>query len=90
MAGQLFMETVRENGVNLLPVDSEQSAIFQCLEGNLGAKIRRVILTASGGPFRDTPVAEMDGVTPEKALRHPDGRWGQGDSGLRDPHEQRT
>jgi 1-deoxy-D-xylulose-5-phosphate reductoisomerase len=76
MAGQLFMETVRENGVNLLPVDSEQSAIFQCLQGNLGAKIRRVVLTASGGPFRDTSISEMEQVTPEKALRHP--RWKMG------------
>lgn len=76
MAGQLFMETVRDNGVNLLPVDSEQSAIFQCLQGNLGAKIKRVLLTASGGPFRDTSISEMEQVTPEKALKHP--RWKMG------------
>jgi 1-deoxy-D-xylulose-5-phosphate reductoisomerase len=76
MAGNLFMETVRKSGVNLLPVDSEQSAIFQCLQGNRDSEIRRVILTASGGPFRDMPISEMQNVTPEKALRHP--RWKMG------------
>ena len=76
MAGRLFMDTVRKRGVNLLPVDSEQSAIFQCLRGNAGAEIKRIILTASGGPFRDLPASDMDRVTREKALRHP--RWKMG------------
>ncbi len=76
MAGHLFMETVRKSGVNLLPVDSEQSAIFQCLQGNRDSEIRRVILTASGGPFRDMPVSDMKEVTPETALKHP--RWKMG------------
>ncbi|MBI5247864.1 MAG: 1-deoxy-D-xylulose-5-phosphate reductoisomerase, partial [Desulfomonile tiedjei] len=76
MAGNLFMDTVRKSGVNLLPVDSEQSAIFQCLQGNRDSEIHRVILTASGGPFRDMPCSEMECVTPEKALAHP--RWKMG------------
>jgi len=76
MAGNLFMETVRRKGVNLLPVDSEQSAIFQCLEGNRSAELRRIILTASGGPFRDFSPEEMQRVTKEQALQHP--RWKMG------------
>lgn len=76
LAGQLFMEAVREKGVNLLPVDSEQSAIFQCLQGNQGKEIRRIILTASGGPFRDLPREAMHRVTRDQALNHP--RWKMG------------
>jgi len=76
MAGRLFMDTVRKRGVNLLPVDSEQSAIFQCLRGNADAEIRRVILTASGGPFRDLPLSDMSKVTKDQALHHP--RWKMG------------
>lgn len=76
MAGGLFMEAVRKKNVNLLPVDSEQSAIFQCLQGNGGAEIRRIILTASGGPFRDLPPEELGRVTREQALKHP--RWKMG------------
>ena len=76
MAGGLFMGAIRRKGVKLLPVDSEQSAIFQCLQGNQGAEIRRLILTASGGPFRDTPQNEMIRVTRDQALNHP--RWKMG------------
>jgi 1-deoxy-D-xylulose-5-phosphate reductoisomerase len=76
MAGGLFMETVRERGIKLLPVDSEQSAIFQCLQGNAGAKIKRIMLTASGGPFRDLAVSDMEKVTREQTLNHP--RWKMG------------
>jgi len=76
MAGGLFMAAVKERDVNLLPVDSEQSAIFQCLQGNRGAEIRRIILTASGGPFREMPQAEMSRVTRDQALNHP--RWKMG------------
>jgi 1-deoxy-D-xylulose-5-phosphate reductoisomerase len=76
MAGALFMRKVQESGVALLPVDSEQSAIFQCLKGNAGADIKRIILTASGGPFRDMPQSEMELVTREQALNHP--RWKMG------------
>jgi 1-deoxy-D-xylulose-5-phosphate reductoisomerase len=76
MAGRLFMDRVRHNKVALLPVDSEQSAIFQCLEGNKDSAIRRLILTASGGPFRDIPADEMAAVTVERTLDHP--RWKMG------------
>jgi 1-deoxy-D-xylulose-5-phosphate reductoisomerase len=76
MAGRLFMETVRKRGVTLLPVDSEQSAIFQCIRGNADAEIRRIILTASGGPFREMSLSDMNKVTREQALRHP--RWKMG------------
>lgn len=76
MAGGLFMEAVKTKGVRLLPVDSEQSAIFQCLQGSNGAWIERIILTASGGPFRDLPQSELRLVTKDRALKHP--RWKMG------------
>jgi 1-deoxy-D-xylulose-5-phosphate reductoisomerase len=76
MAGGLFMEAVRNNNVNLLPVDSEQSAIFQCLQGHRDAEVRRILLTASGGPFRDLSAEAMRLVTREQALKHP--RWKMG------------
>ncbi|HMK35575.1 MAG TPA: 1-deoxy-D-xylulose-5-phosphate reductoisomerase [Desulfomonilaceae bacterium] len=76
MAGALFMELVEKKGVALLPVDSEQSAIFQCLKGNEASPIRRIILTASGGPFRDMPIQEFEKVTKAQALDHP--RWKMG------------
>ncbi len=76
MAGELFMKAVSSRGIRLLPVDSEQSAIFQCLQGNKGEKIRRIVLTASGGPFRDFEAHQLNKVTVEMALRHP--RWKMG------------
>lgn len=76
MAGRLFMERVGNKGVRLLPVDSEQSAIFQCIQGNRDAAIERIILTASGGPFREKSAEEMAKVTREDALNHP--RWKMG------------
>jgi 1-deoxy-D-xylulose-5-phosphate reductoisomerase len=76
MAGSLFMETVQHKCVRLLPVDSEQSAIFQCLQGNEGSEVSRILLTASGGPFRDMPRSEMRKVTRAQALAHP--RWKMG------------
>ncbi len=76
MAGFLFMQKVAEKGVHLLPVDSEQSAIFQCLQGNSGAEIKRIILTASGGPFRAASVEDLQSVTRKQALNHP--RWKMG------------
>ncbi len=76
MAGPLVIEEVKRRGVTLLPVDSEHSAIFQCLQGHLRDDVRRVILTASGGPFRDFSYEEMGKVTPEQALRHPN--WNMG------------
>ncbi|MBQ6370524.1 MAG: 1-deoxy-D-xylulose-5-phosphate reductoisomerase [Firmicutes bacterium] len=74
--GELVMKTVRENGVALLPVDSEHSAIFQSLQGNEGNEIRRILLTASGGPFRGYSREQLEQVTLEQALKHPN--WSMG------------
>ncbi len=108
MAGEIVTREARDNGVNVLPVDSEHNAIFQCLEGKrstlnsdksrAGAQrptsnpkssmlgvgrwtldvsdVRRIILTASGGPFRETPLKDFDSITPEQALKHP--TWNMG------------
>jgi 1-deoxy-D-xylulose-5-phosphate reductoisomerase len=101
MAGEIVMREARDNGVHVLPVDSEHNAIFQCLEGKrstlnaqrstssakrsaLGvggwtldvSDVRRIILTASGGPFRETPRKDFDSITPEQALKHP--TWNMG------------
>ncbi len=76
MAGPLVIEEVRRRGVTLLPVDSEHSAILQCLQGHARDDVRRVILTASGGPFRDCSREEMEKVSPEQALKHPN--WNMG------------
>src|SRR5476651_1501870 len=71
MAGEIVMEAARRKGVKVLPVDSEHNAIFQCLEGRDVRDVRRLILTASGGPFRKMPAASLAGVTREQALKHP-------------------
>ncbi|MDR2092902.1 MAG: 1-deoxy-D-xylulose-5-phosphate reductoisomerase [Azoarcus sp.] len=76
MAGQLFMDTVASANACLLPVDSEHNAIFQSLPGDYrrvptAAGVRRIVLTASGGPFRGTPLAELETVSPEDACAHP-------------------
>jgi 1-deoxy-D-xylulose-5-phosphate reductoisomerase len=76
MSGPLFMQAVRSGGATLIPVDSEHNAIFQCLGGTRTAGVRRVLLTASGGPFLRTPVHELRAVTPEQACAHP--RWVMG------------
>jgi len=93
MAGEIVMREARDNNVNVLPVDSEHNAIFQCLQSGrgLGAPkdrdaeaaptfqspdVRRIILTASGGPFRQTPRKDFDSITPEEALKHP--TWNMG------------
>ena len=76
MAGEIVMREARNNGVNVLPVDSEHNAIFQCLEGKSSLDIRRIILTASGGPFRETLRKNFDSITPEQALKHP--TWNMG------------
>ena len=72
--GELVMELCKEHNVSLLPVDSEHSAIFQCLRGNSQNKIKRILLTASGGPFRQRE--NLDGITVEDALKHPN--WAMG------------
>jgi len=76
MAGEIVMAAAARKGVNVLPVDSEHNAIFQCLDGRVGAALQRIILTCSGGPFRATPRAELERVTPEMALKHP--TWSMG------------
>ncbi len=75
-AGELIMDTVKKYGVKIYPVDSEHSAIFQSLQGNEGNKIRRILLTASGGPFRGKTREELIGVKAENALKHPN--WSMG------------
>ncbi|MCI0547067.1 MAG: 1-deoxy-D-xylulose-5-phosphate reductoisomerase [Candidatus Rokubacteria bacterium] len=76
MAGGLMTAAARERGVDLLPVDSEHSAIFQCLAGHNHAEVRRILLTASGGPFRRLPREGLAGVTVEDALKHPTWKMG--------------
>ncbi len=75
--GELIMEAAGRKGVKLLPVDSEHSAVFQCLAGNRDKKIKRILLTASGGPFRGFTREELEEVTLEQALRHPKWTMGQ-------------
>lgn len=76
MAGEAVMEAARRKGVHVLPVDSEHNAIFQCLEGRPAADVRRILLTASGGPFRTMPAEELPRVTLAQALKHP--TWSMG------------
>jgi 1-deoxy-D-xylulose-5-phosphate reductoisomerase len=71
VAGELIMETAARRSVELLPLDSELSAIHQCLRGNTRAAVERVILTASGGPFRSLPAADFSSIEPADALSHP-------------------
>ena len=77
MAGSLVMSAARARGVAILPIDSEHNAIHQCLHGRRRDEIRRIILTASGGPFREMPAAALSDVKPEAALRHPTWRMGR-------------
>ncbi len=77
MAGQLMMGKASEKRVAILPVDSEHNAIHQCLRGGLHSEVRRLILTASGGPFRETPREELRTVTLAQALNHPTWRMGK-------------
>ncbi len=74
--GQLIMEAAAKSGVQLLPVDSEHSAIFQCMEGNRNRPIKKILLTASGGPFRGFSREQLAHVTLAQALRHPNWRMG--------------
>jgi 1-deoxy-D-xylulose-5-phosphate reductoisomerase len=76
MAGSLMTAAARARGVSLLPVDSEHSAVFQCLAGHNKSEVHRVLLTASGGPFRETPKTALETVTVEDALRHPTWKMG--------------
>jgi 1-deoxy-D-xylulose-5-phosphate reductoisomerase len=76
VAGEHLMQLARERGANILPVDSELCAIHQCLRGEDRGKVRRIIVTASGGPFRDHSLSDIDSATPEQALLHPN--WDMG------------
>jgi 1-deoxy-D-xylulose-5-phosphate reductoisomerase len=71
MAGEMVMSEARKHGVKVLAVDSEHSAIFQCLDNKPCVSVRKLLLTASGGPFRTTPKSEFAGITIERALKHP-------------------
>jgi 1-deoxy-D-xylulose-5-phosphate reductoisomerase len=77
MAGALMVDAARRRGVTILPVDSEHNAIHQCLAGRDRAEVQRLVLTASGGPFRTWSQTELDRATPEAALRHPTWRMGR-------------
>ncbi len=71
MAGEAVTEAAKRKGVNILPVDSEHNAIFQCLEGHRHSNVQRILLTASGGPFRTLPADQLQSVTVAQALKHP-------------------
>ena len=75
-AGRLFMQAAQKSGSDVVPVDSEHAAVHQCLCGHDAGSVRRVILTASGGPFRDRDPATMENITPEQAVAHPN--WDMG------------
>ncbi|MCF8052833.1 MAG: 1-deoxy-D-xylulose-5-phosphate reductoisomerase [Desulfobacterales bacterium] len=76
VAGAIVMQAAARKGVRILPVDSEHSAIFQCLSGQRRQDLSRILLTASGGPFLRTPASEFADITPEKALKHPNWQMG--------------
>jgi 1-deoxy-D-xylulose-5-phosphate reductoisomerase len=76
-AGEVVSAAARRAGVDILPIDSEHSAIHQCLRSGLRPELKRLVLTASGGPFRKTPMSRMKNVTPEQALAHPNWKMGQ-------------
>ena len=76
MAGQIVMDTVKRTGRRIVPIDSEMSAIYQCLKGESGPSVKRLILTASGGPFTDWTKEQLANVTVEQALNHP--TWNMG------------
>ena len=76
MSGKLFMDTVLQNNAELIPIDSEHNAIFQCTSAANTSSISNIMLTASGGPFLDTPMNELSSKTPEQACKHP--KWDMG------------
>jgi 1-deoxy-D-xylulose-5-phosphate reductoisomerase len=75
-AGELVMGAAHKAGKELLPVDSEHNAVHQCLRGGAHSEVRRLVLTASGGPFRRTPIKNLENVTVEQALAHPNWKMG--------------
>ena len=76
-AGDLILAAAREHNATLLPIDSEHNAIHQCLRGGSANEVKQIWLTASGGPFRNTPLADFDRITPAQALKHPTWVMGQ-------------
>jgi len=81
VSGRLFMEEARRHGAEILPIDSEHNAVYQCMPagtawGEEGSGVKRILLTASGGPFRNTPLSDMIDATPEQACAHPN--WDMG------------
>jgi 1-deoxy-D-xylulose-5-phosphate reductoisomerase len=76
MCGRVFMHEIASNGATLLPIDSEHNAVFQCMPARGRAGVRRILLTASGGPFRRMPIDQLDHVTPDQACAHPN--WAMG------------
>lgn len=76
VAGSILIPEARKRGVDILPIDSEHSAIFQAMRSGKREQVKRVILTASGGPFRDVPIEQMQNATPAEALKHP--TWDMG------------
>ncbi len=76
-AGDLILAAAREHAVDLLPIDSEHNAIHQCLRGGAANEVQQIWLTASGGPFRNTPLADFEHITPAQALKHPTWVMGQ-------------
>lgn len=77
MAGEIVMAEAKRYGVEIMPVDSEHSAIWQCLQGEQRNEVARLILTASGGPFRHYSIEQLAGITPEQALKHPTWKMGK-------------
>ena len=77
VAGELLRTTAEKTGARLIPIDSEHSAVDQCLRSGRRGEVRRLILTASGGPFRETPMEQFANITPEQALKHPTWQMGR-------------
>jgi 1-deoxy-D-xylulose-5-phosphate reductoisomerase len=76
VGGELVTQVAKENGARIIPADSEHNAVFQCIQGQDEKSLDSIILTASGGPFRDLPIEEFKNITPEQALKHPN--WSMG------------
>ena len=76
LGGHIIMPLAKKNNVNIIPVDSEHSAIFQCLNGENHKELKKIILTGSGGPFLKTPIDKFNTITPDQALKHPN--WDMG------------
>ena len=90
MSGDIFMNAVEKSGAQLLPIDSEHNAIFQCMPaayqtGATAKGVRRILLTASGGPFRTMPLDELEQVTPAQAARIRTGTWAKKSPSIRQP-----